>query len=215
MIRLLVALLILAGPAGACDLALILASDVSTSLTAEERAEVRRGNAEALRQPGLAEALAYGETWIMLADWAGQSGAVTPWRRIGSADDLHDLALIAEAPSPLNLTAGTNMARLFGFAAEQFAAKPCAKQVLDVMTDGEPNSNPMGVRDQVFVEGTNVVNIIAVTTEIAVLQAMQEQARFGWGGFVMPVATFADFPAAMRRKLLLEVSMALRPRRAA
>jgi hypothetical protein len=106
------------------------------------------------------------------------------------------------------------MGSMFRKAREFFDARPCDRQVLDVMTDGDPTYSPRQARDESFVEGTHTVNVIFVGTKPESIARMETEARFGWGGFVMPVARFEDFPAAMRRKLMLEVSWALTGRHA-
>jgi Ca-activated chloride channel family protein len=199
-----------AAPAG-CDLALILANDASSSMKPEQKALVRKGTADALRSPDLAYALAGSSAWIMVIEWSYDVEVLAQWTRIDTPADLAALADRTEAGAPTG--SQTNMGTMFRKAREFFDAKPCDRQILDVMTDGEPTYSPRQARDESFVEGVHTVNVIFVGPRPEAIAKMEADARFGLGSFVMPVASFADFPAAMRRKLMLEVSWALTGRR--
>jgi Ca-activated chloride channel family protein len=194
----------LALAASACELGLILASDVSSSMTAPRSAMVRKGTADALRQRDLADALAGQDAWVMLVDWADGVRMVSDWRPIAGADDLADLAMALESTPPVTVGAGTTMiGGLLRFARAAFDAKPCDRMVLDVMSDGNPSE---GARSEQVFDDRHTVNVILVQGGGDAAKLMHERIRWGWAGFLMPVASFAEFPAAMRAKLLLEVS---------
>ena len=69
-------------PAQACDLALVLAVDVSGSVDAEEYRIQMDGLAEALRDPIVSEALVRAEAHLMLVQWTGATRQMVtlPWR---------------------------------------------------------------------------------------------------------------------------------------
>jgi Ca-activated chloride channel family protein len=193
-----------ASRAFACDLGLILASDVSSSMTAPRSTLVRKGTADALRGRDLADALAGQDAWVMLVDWADGARLVSDWRPIAGADDLADLATALESTPPVTVGRGTTMiGSLLRFARAAFDAKPCDRMVLDVMSDGHPTENTAS--SQVF-DDRHTVNVILVQGGPEAAATMHERIRWGWAGFLMPVATFEEFPAAMRQKLMMEVS---------
>jgi Ca-activated chloride channel family protein len=196
--------MVAAWPVGACELGLILATDVSTSMSAPRSAMVRKGTADALRQRDLADALAGQDAWVMLVDWADGVRMVSDWRPIAGADDLADLAAALETTPPVTVGGGTTLiGQLLRFARAAFDAKPCDRMVLDVMSDGQPSEATRS--EQVFDE-RHIVNVILVQGSGDAAKIMHERIRWGWAGFLMPVATFEEFPAAMRAKLMLEVS---------
>jgi Ca-activated chloride channel family protein len=193
-----------AASAFACELGLILASDVSTSMTAPRSTLVRKGTADALRDRDIADAFAGQGALVMLVDWADGVRLVSDWRPIAGADDLADLATALESTPPVTVGRGTTMiGSLLRFARAAFDARPCDRMVLDVMSDGYPTDPTRS--EQVF-DDRHTVNVILVGGGTEAMKVMHENIRWGWAGFLMPVATFEEFPAAMRRKLVLEVS---------
>ncbi|MEL7203729.1 MAG: DUF1194 domain-containing protein, partial [Pseudomonadota bacterium] len=64
-------LLFAAVPARACDIALVLAVDVSGSVDNTEFRIQMDGLAEGLRDPSVSEALVVGEAAIMVLQWTG------------------------------------------------------------------------------------------------------------------------------------------------
>jgi Ca-activated chloride channel family protein len=196
----------LALAANACDLALIIASDMSASMKQEGRETVRRGTAAALRHPEVVHALTVGETQVMVVEFAMSTGLVADWTPIRGTDDLYDLAAAVEIGTPPHMIgSATVIPALLQFAAAAFAQMPCDRMVLDIATDGDPHDVAPEAARYLDPE-RHVVNIIFLNGEEADLRDMHAHTRLGFGGFLIPVTSAEEFPEAMRRKLLMEVS---------
>jgi hypothetical protein len=91
----------LAAPIKACKLALVLAVDVSGSVSPDEYNIQMRGLAEALRDGAVSEALVVAKAAVSLIQWTGKSRqkVTIPWVRITNFEDTDGLAdLIATQP---------------------------------------------------------------------------------------------------------------------
>jgi hypothetical protein len=85
----------------ACEIALVLAVDVSGSVDAKEYDLQMRGLALALRDGAVSEALVSSRAQVALVQWTGSSRqqVALPWREIRSFADTEALAVaVTEAP---------------------------------------------------------------------------------------------------------------------
>jgi Ca-activated chloride channel family protein len=189
----------------ACDLGLIIASDVSGSMDQPQKQTVRRGTAAALRHPEVVHALTDGETQVMVVEFASSVGIVADWRPVANSDDLADIAVAVEVgTAPGAVGSATVFGELLRFAAGAFARVQCDRLVLDIATDGDPHSVVPMTGNYLDAE-RHVVNVIFVGGTEADMREMHERTRLGWGGFLLPIGSFEEFPEAMRRKLLMEI----------
>jgi Ca-activated chloride channel family protein len=194
-----------AAGAFACDLALIIASDVSGSMDQPQKQIVRRGTAAALRHPEVVHALTDGETQVMVVEFASSVGLVADWRPVANSDDLADLAMAVEVgTAPGAVGSATFFGELLEFAAAAFRNVQCDRMVLDIATDGDPHGI-VPESAQFLIDGVHTVNVIFVGGTENDMREMHERTRFGWGGFLLPIGSFEEFPEAMRRKLLMEI----------
>jgi Ca-activated chloride channel homolog len=99
MIRALILLLCLCSPVRACEVALLLAIDVSGSIDAGEYALQTQGLAAALEDPAVTEILLRGQVALAVTHWSGQGrqALVMPWRRMLSMDEIRGFAARARA----------------------------------------------------------------------------------------------------------------------
>ncbi len=128
--------------AAACDLALVLAVDVSGSVDAQEYRLQMDGLAAGLRDGVVSEALVRARAQVLLLQWSGGSRqeVTLPWTQVQSFADVEALARQVEtAPRPWR-NFSTAIGEALELALAQFPAVPeCKRRVVDVSGDGFSN----------------------------------------------------------------------------
>lgn len=210
--RLLAALLLaLAPPAAACDIALVLAVDVSGSVDEEEFRIQMQGLAEGLRDGAVSEALVAGEAAVMVMQWTGASRqAVTvPWTRMTSFEALEGFAdKVAAAPRRWR-NFSTAIGEALEFARLRFEEAPeCERRVIDISGDGSSNEGvtPREVRPGLKAQGVTVNALVIEGAEPDITEYFWENVILGEGAFVITANDYEEYPTRMRRKLLREVA---------
>lgn len=206
-------LMLAAGPAAACRLALLLAIDVSRSIDAGDYRIQRNGLLDAFADPGIRAALLGPPDPVALAifEWSGTSHheVIADWSLIGS---IADLAVVEAAIAARTLPAvrrATALGAALDFARRMMArAPPCTEMVIDVSGDGQNNMGP--APDQVYAAadwGAIRVNGLAIGEhEPGLAEYYRAQVIRGRGAFVQDAPRQVDFPEAIRRKLLRELT---------
>ena len=205
------AISVFSGSAAACDLALVLAVDVSGSVDAHEYRVQMDGLATALRDSVISEALVRSDAQVMLLQWSGSSRQEVsiPWQNVGTFHSVERLAVqIETAPRPWrNYSTAIGEALMQGLSL--FDQVPdCSRRVIDVSGDGPSNEGlpPLQVQAALS-EGEVTVNAIAIEqTEPHLTAYFYENVIRGEGAFVVTADSFADYPERIRRKLLREVA---------
>lgn len=199
------------GAAAACGLALVLAVDVSGSVDREEYRIQMDGLAEALRDSVVSEALVQAQAQVLLLQWTGSSrqAVSVPWTALTGFDAVEALARQIETAPRLWRNYSTAVGEALGFALAQFDQVPdCARRVIDVSGDGPSNEGvePKSLHARLRAAGV-VVNALAIEESEPDLTAwFFENVLVGEGAFVITAAGFAEYPTAIRRKLLREVT---------
>jgi hypothetical protein len=200
-----------------CRLALALALDVSSSVDAREYRLQTGGLAAALVAPEVAEAFLAAPrspVRLLVYEWSGWHQQVVrqDWVTVSGLADLAAVAarLAAQARSFEQYPTALGMGLLFG--ARALARQPdCAERKLDVAGDGTNNDGaaPDVVRreaPELFAGIT--VNGLVIGSDVQVLGRYYRQYVVqGPGAFVEAAQDYADFEAAMRRKLLRELGV--------
>ncbi len=195
----------------ACEIALVLAVDVSGSVDHEEYRIQMQGLAEGLRDGTVAEALVAGEAAVMVLQWTGASRqrVVTPWTRMTDFDVLEAFAVRVESTPRVWRNFSTAIGEALSFAAAQFANVPdCNRWVIDISGDGSSNEGvaPKEVHD-VLAASNIVVNALVIEgAEPMITEYFWENVILGNGAFVITSNTYDEYPERMRRKLLREVT---------
>lgn len=216
---------LLAAPAAAedlpVDLELVLAVDVSRSMTPNELEIQRRGYAEALASAEVANAItrgAYGRIALTYFEWSGayEQRGVVPWTLIESRADSSAFAgrLTARFDAGLRRT---SISAALTYAAGLFEGNGYeGRRVIDISGDGPNNAGPpvAPIRDEVVARGVAINGLPLMTREgmgsqwqLDDLDAYYRACVIGGpGAFVIPVLDWSAFPGAVRRKLVLEIA---------
>ncbi|WP_323776740.1 DUF1194 domain-containing protein [Leisingera sp.] len=195
----------------ACDLALVLAVDVSGSVDADEYRVQMDGLAEGLRDGVVSEALVKARAQVLLVQWSGESRqeVTLPWAPVRSFADVEALARqIEQAPRPWrNYSTAVGEALLL--ALDQFSAVPdCRRRVIDISGDGFSNEGvePRAAHGALSALGVTVNAIAIEQSEPDLTAYFYENVIRGDGAFVVTAASFDDYPARIRKKLVREVA---------
>jgi hypothetical protein len=200
-----VALSPIAAAADRCDVALVLALDLSRS-TKERHGLVRGGTAASLRHYAGAEAFAGQVVKVRVFAWADRQVPLVGWVEISRRADLLALADRIEQPLHVKAGRGTNLAFAVNYARRQLAEVDCDREVVDVVTDGDAVSPVYSV--QRFDRNFQVINVLWVGSDPEHRRMVETDLRFGYGAFVLQIGDYRDLESAMVRKLVLEVAAA-------
>jgi Protein of unknown function (DUF1194) len=207
------ALLTGSAPAAGADLALVLAVDVSVSVTADSYLLQRNGIARAFENPLLAGAISAvpGGIEALVLEWSDPERiAVTvDWTRLADADSAAAFAAAVRATkrSSGGLTA-IGPALLAAAAAFDHMPEPAPRRVIDISGDGMANFGlpPAVARDRLVAAGITI-NGLAIVTEEPWLEAYYRSNVIGGpGAFVVAARDFRSFADAMLRKLVQEIA---------
>jgi len=205
-------------PARAAAVAIVMAVDVSGSVTADSYILQRDGIAHAFADPRLIATIAAmpGGIEVLVLEWSDpDKHAVTvDWTRIADAGSAARFAAAVHATtrSSRGLTAtGPALAA----AAAQFdrLPQPPARHIIDISGDGIANIGepPAAMRDRLVKEGLTI-NALAIVTEEPWLEDYDRHNVIGGpGAFVVAVRGLRSFTEAMLRKLAQEVAGTLPP----
>jgi hypothetical protein len=205
------------------DVELILAVDVSLSMSPDELEIQRQGYAAALTSEAVIQAIqdgAYGRIAVTYVEWAGQSSqhVIVPWTAIASREDA--VAFVQKlTANPPNSARRTSISGALLFAGDLFAESSyrSLKRVIDVSGDGANNQGPPvdAVRDGVTAQGVTINGLPLMTKgggmpsvfDIDNLDTYYTNCVIGGpGAFMIPVNDWSQFPEAVRRKLVLELA---------
>jgi len=203
------------------DLKLVLATDVSGSISNAELRIERQGTAAAFVDPDVIKSIengALGRIAVTMLDFSspGFGKTVIDWRIIHDRESAIAFAraVVAVPRTPGNRTSISNAIEL-GAALIEASEKEiiATRKVIDVAGDG-PNNDGKPVRpilQKVMAQGI-VVNGLPIMDPTAngffldLDKYYQACVAGGRGSFVIAVRSFRDFGSAMRRKLILEIS---------
>ncbi len=197
--------------AQACGLALALIVDVSGSINDAEYALQMQGLADAILESSVREALVAENAALTLIEWSAgaQQFVIVPWVMMQDDAQVEDFALQSRLAKRHWSTSYTAVGSALQFAAEYFAAAPvCERRVIDVSGDGPSNDGPRTwkVRDGLVNDGF-VINGIAIEGAMFdVTGYFNANVKGGFGSFVLTASSYDDYPRAIKRKLINEVT---------
>lgn len=212
------------------DLELVLAVDISLSMDMEEQRLQRDGYIAAFRDPDIQRAIRsgqHGRIAVTYMEWAGPASqhVVVPWMIVDGPATAEAFIARLEA-TQISRARMTSISTALDFAGRLLAENTFRgeRQVIDVSGDGPNNSGrPVtSARDDLVARGV-IINGLPVILrpsqssgffDLSLLDAYYESCVIGGqGAFVVAVRERGEFAAAIRRKLLIEISgVALAPR---
>ena len=199
-------------PVAACDVALVLAIDVSGSIAPDEYRLQIDGLADALDDPAIVEALVTGQDSLAIVQWSGDryEELTLPWQNLQTTAQVSDLALVVRGiRRPENYTA-TAIGQAMRFSLAQFADGPiCRREVIDVSGDGKENDGMTlpAARAEAEAQGVTV-NGIAIEIGDDTTELTNYYSRFVMtpDGFVLTAKGLQDYSRAIHDKLLRELT---------
>jgi hypothetical protein len=196
--------------------AIVLAVDVSGSVTPERYELQRAGIAAVFADPAISGALVGGLA-VAVIEWSDGHAVVVPWTILRSVEDALALAgRIDRVRRTPGVSTELSLAMLA--AADLLDQCPCRpdQRVIDISGDGL-NNGPVSTsiaRDAVAARGITVNGLPIVTPDEPDLARWYADNVVGGEGAILEVAQgFEDFARAMRKKFSREV--AARPAREA
>ena len=213
------ALLLKSTAVQAASLALVLAIDVSASVSADSYLLQRNGIARAFENPRLVDAISAlpGGVEALVLEWSDpdRTAVTVGWKRIVNADSAARFAAAVRATTRSSNGVTAIGPALLAAAAEFDRMPELAEQrVIDISGDGLANFGlpPKLARDRVVAAGISI-NALAILTGERWLEGYYRRYVIGGpGSFVITARDFHSFADAMERKLALEVAMTAAPR---
>jgi hypothetical protein len=209
------ALLAASAPTAGAGLALVLAVDVSASVTADSYLLQRNGIERAFENPRIAGAISAvpGGIEALVLEWSDpdRTAVTVGWTRLRNPDSAAAFAAAIRATrrSSEGLTA-IGPALLAAAAAFDRAPESAPRRIIDISGNGMANFGlpPSVARDRIVAAGMSI-NGLAILTEEPWLEAYYRSNVIGGpGAFVVAVRDFRSFADAMLRKLVQEIAEA-------
>ncbi|MEL7345435.1 MAG: DUF1194 domain-containing protein [Pseudomonadota bacterium] len=214
--------LLIAAPVAAqdVDLELVLLADASGSMSADEVLFQRQGYAQAMTDPQVVEAItntAYGKIAVVYVEWAGNQAVVLDWTFIEGADTAQAFAdALLVPPRQAYGRNAIGAALLEGKRLIEDNDIDGWRKVIDFSGDSARNFSgpPIAVgRAEVIAAGITINGLpidcrvcSSGATRSDLAQVYEDQIIGGLGAFVVAAQTAEDLSAAIKRKLILEIS---------
>lgn len=212
------------------DLLLVLAADVSRSVTGDKFKLQREGYAAAIANPRVLEAIKGGRNGriaVMFIEWsgAGNQKVVIDWSLIDSAQTAHAFGtrLLEE---PRAFADRTSISGGIDLAMTELAKAPffSERQTIDVSGDGTNNSgrDVRSVRDQAIEKGIVINGLVILSDQPmpwnpdhthppgGLAKYYRDNVTGGPGSFVMEARDFESFGDAVLKKMIAEIADASR-----
>ncbi|MBD2746106.1 DUF1194 domain-containing protein [Microvirga sp. BT688] len=210
-----------AGAEATLDLALVLAVDVSSSMTSAEQELQRSGFIEAFRSPAVHKAIvkgSLGRVAVVYVEWSGADEQVVlvPWTVVDGPEAARSFADTL-GRKPLRPAGMTSISGVIDFGMRLFTdlKDEPARRVIDISGDG-PNNDGRKVRyarDRAVAEGITI-NGLPIQIEgtvrgwdVADLDRYYADCVIGGpGSFMIPLRHADQFPSAIKAKILREIA---------
>lgn len=210
------------------DVLLVLAADVSRSISSDKFDLQRKGYAAALADPQVLDALAAGPNrriGVTFVEWSGSSSqqTVVDWTIIATQADAEAFgAKILKAPRAF--ADRTAIGSAIGYAASVLARSPFvgARKVIDLSGDGASNSGPEPdqARDDALAQGVSTINGLVILSTDTGPEYLREHTHppgglqgyyrqhviGGQAAFALVANGFESFGQSLVAKLLQEIS---------
>ena len=213
----------------AVDVELILAVDVSASMTSAEQKLQRDGYVAAFRHPDMLQAIQYGGARGRIAvtymEWSGPEfqRVVRPWTIISSRNEAEQFADdLAREPISSHSATSISSALLLAEYLFEHSGMESERRIVDVSGDGPNNTGPpiTSVRDRLVASGVSI-NGLPMSLDpggtnkfenfsyvsIESLETYYHNCVIGGqDAFIIGIDDISQFEVAIRRKLIREVA---------
>ena len=202
------------------DLELVIAADISFSISVGEQNIQRRGYAQAFLKPEVIAAVTSGpnsKIAVTYVEWAGPGTQfqVVPWTLIDGTKSAQAFAdKLREAP--IHRGGETSISKGLLYVSALFETTPFKglRKVIDISGDGPNNGGPgvMGPREQLLSRQVTINGLPLVgdagdsSVEMDVAAYYRDCVSGGPGSFVFPVSSWREFGRSISRKLVMEIS---------
>ena len=196
------------------DLALVLAIDSSASVDETEFAIQRDGLAQAFRDPQVLKAIDSGpfkRIAVTVVEWAGhaEQSVDIPWALVDGSDGALALADRIDGLQRQIMTGATSIAGALSFANSLLLSHPfeASRLVIDLSGDGRNNQGPAVevVRQGIVAQGVTINGLAIVNEHPTLNYYFEDRVIGGTAAFVEVANDYADYPRAIRRKLIREI----------
>lgn len=204
------------------DVELVIAVDVSGSMSDQEHETQRRGFLKAFNSSALLKAIAAGPRGriaVTYIEWAGPGlqRVLVPWQVVSDSDSARAFRdrLSAKPRSPIR---GTSISSALAFSARLFDENGFSgfRRVIDVSGDGHNRAGPDLLETRARVLRQNIViNGLPIMLSPAMHrrpdgygldQYFKDCVIGGPSAFVYPVLKAVELEESIRRKLILEIA---------
>lgn len=197
-----------------CAVELVLAMDVSRSVDAEEFGLIRDGTAKAFRNAEIIELIGWlpGGVVATVTQWSGadQQMQAIGWRHLSDPESLGAFASEIETMTRHFRFELTAPGEALVHAASLFGSAPmtCRRRVIDIAGDGIRNSGPdtAANSDAIAASGIIINGLVVRGDTPDPLEFYQTEVKRGATAFIEVSDGYDDFPRAMFRKLLRELT---------
>ena len=203
--------LLTAPAASACDIALMLAVDVSGSVDAQEYRIQMDGLAAALTDRNVLAALVASEAKIALMQWTGtgRQSVVINWTQVTSPDDVYAFAFEVATVPRLWRDFSTAIGEAMALALPYFAiVEECERHVIDISGDGISNEGqaPRDVWPALAEAGVTVNALVIQDRGFDLTSWFETDVITGPGAFAVTANSFDEYPEQIIRKLFRELT---------
>ena len=204
-------------PDNMVDVALVLAVDVSQSVTEDEARLQRDGYIAALTSPEVIKAIqggAYGKIAVAYFEWAGieQQRTIVPWTVIDGPLAAIAVAGKIDAAELKRSDMNTAIGAALRHAADMLTMVPVRPDrfVIDVSGDGYNNvgEGPEAIRDALTAKGVTIngLPIEGHPGSSSITDYYRKAVVGGPGHFVVTASGHGDFALAVKTKIALEIA---------
>lgn len=196
----------------ACELALVVALDVSRSVDRDEYKLMRAGIVSAFLDEDVVQQIGWmqGGLMVTVTQWggSGQQRQAMEWRRLTDPFSIlqfaHDLHEIDRGYWMADTS--VSEALIHAEAVLRDPAVSCRRRVIDVSGDGISNAGPevFPISRRVGASGITVNGLVISGAKPDPVTYFLTEVISGPGAFVEIADDYADYPRAMKRKLLRE-----------
>lgn len=193
----------------ACDLALLLALDISGSVDSNEYRIQRDGLALALKDGLVAQALLSANAQVAVMQWTGSTRQriTIEWTQINSFADAERLAGEVAVDPRVWRTFSTAIGEAMQAGLQAFEQVDCTRKIMDISSDGQSNEGPAPerIKDQMRAEGVVVNALVIEGADDDLTGYFWENVITGPGAFVVTANRFEAYPERIREKLIREI----------